>query len=41
VRELHGAMTISGIAGRGTLLNIRLPLLEPAMEVPLARAARG
>ena len=41
VRELHGAMNISGIPGRGTLLNIRLPLPEPAVEVPLARAARG
>lgn len=41
VRELHGALNISGSPGRGTLLNIRLPLPEPAMEVPLARAARG
>src|SRR5262245_4910250 len=35
VSELHGAMNISGAAGRGTLLNIRLPLPEPAVEVPL------
>ena len=40
VKELGGAMTISGAAGTGTTLTIRLPVpVAPATEVPLARVA--
>jgi signal transduction histidine kinase len=38
VKELAGTMSISGKAGEGTTLDIRLPLTEPR-EVPLACAA--
>jgi signal transduction histidine kinase len=38
VKELGGTMKISGKAGEGTTLQIRLPLTD-AREVPLARAA--
>jgi signal transduction histidine kinase len=38
VKELAGTMSISGKAGEGTTLDIRLPVTE-AREVPLARAA--
>jgi signal transduction histidine kinase len=38
VKELAGTMSISGKAGEGTTLDIRLPLTA-AREVPLARAA--
>jgi signal transduction histidine kinase len=40
VKELGGAMSISGAAGNGTTLRITLPVpVAPATEVPLARAA--
>lgn len=39
VKELHGTVTISPEAERGTTLAVRLPLPAPIMEAPLARAA--
>jgi signal transduction histidine kinase len=39
VKELQGTMTISREAKRGTTLAVRLPLPNPIMEEPLARAA--
>jgi signal transduction histidine kinase len=38
VKELHGTMTISREARRGTTLVVHLPLPIPLVEVPLARA---
>jgi signal transduction histidine kinase len=39
VKELHGTLTISPEAERGTILVVRLPLPVRVVEVPLARAA--
>lgn len=39
VKELHGTMTISREAVRGTTLAVHLPLPSSLMEVPIARAA--
>ncbi|MQA31465.1 MAG: hypothetical protein GEU82_16795 [Luteitalea sp.] len=39
VKELHGEMTIATAPGKGTKLEIRLPLPAGATEVALARAA--
>lgn len=39
VKELHGTVTISPEAERGTTLAVCLPLPAPMMEAPLARAA--
>jgi signal transduction histidine kinase len=39
VKELHGVLTIAGAPGRGTKLEIRLPLPTAPPEVALARAA--
>jgi signal transduction histidine kinase len=39
VKELHGTVTISPEAERGTTLAVRLPLPTPITEAPLARAA--
>jgi signal transduction histidine kinase len=43
VKELHGTMTISSAMGRGTELEIRLPMRAPAPAegISSARAARG
>jgi signal transduction histidine kinase len=39
VKELHGTMTISRQAGRGTTLAVQLPVPSAIAEIPLARAA--
>ena len=39
VRELGGTLSISGAAGEGTTLTVRLPLPHPAPEAAIARTA--
>jgi len=39
VKELDGAMSIVGTAGKGTTLTIHLPVPASVTEAPLARAS--